>query len=383
MGRFHPRGLARLRSTLQSHIDRGRIPGAVVVLAGAGQVEMFEALGMQDPQAGTPMKADAIFRIYSMTKPLVSLAALMLAEDGELALGDPVSKYLPEFAKLQVAIEEGGDIARTEPVRRDMTVHDLLRHTSGLSYEFLGANAVQRAYEAADITDRSRTNMEFCKVLAAIPLQDQPGSCWQYSRATDVLGAVVEAASGVALGRFLSHRIFEPLGMTDTAFAAPRQNWSRMAEPFAIDPDGGQPVTMLNAREVPAFESGGGGLMSTAADYLRFLQLMHNRGSFGGMRLASRKTIEWMTSDHLGAIPAKGELLLPGYGFGLGFAVRTHAGLAPQPGSVGQYFWSGIGGTSFFVDPAEDIFAMLLTQAPNQRIFFRNLFRHLVYAALD
>jgi len=383
MARFNTRGLARLEGTLQAHIDRGRIPGAVVVLARAGQVEMFQALGLQDPQAAKPMKADAIFRIYSMTKPLVSLATLMLAEEGAVALGDPVSKYLPEFAKTQVAIEQDGQIVRTEPVRREMTVHDLLRHTAGLTYEFLGSNAVQRAYEAVTITDRTRSNMAFCKVLADLPLQDQPGSCWQYSRATDVLGAVVEAASGQALGRHLRERIFEPLGMTDTVFAVPRQDWQRLAEPFATDPDSGNPVTMLDAREDAAFESGGGGLMSTAEDYLRFLQLMRNRGSFNGMRLASRKTIEWMTSDHLGGTAAKGDLLLPGYGFGLGFAVRTHPGLAPQPGSVGQYFWSGIGGTSFFVDPAEDIFAMLLTQAPNQRIFFRNLFRHLVYAALD
>jgi CubicO group peptidase (beta-lactamase class C family) len=383
MGRFNPRGLATLRATLQSHIDKGRIPGAVVVVAQAGSVEMFEPLGQQDPQAGTPMRTDAIFRIYSMTKPLVSLGALMLAEEGALALADPVSKYLTEFANPKVAVEEGGRIARTEPARREMTVHDLLRHTSGLTYEFLGSNAVQREYQAVEITDRSRTNREFCKVLAALPLQDEPGSCWQYSRATDVLGAVLEVASGQTLGGFLSERIFEPLGMKDTAFAVPRQNWLRVAEPFALDPDSGNPVTMLDAREVPAYESGGGGLMSTAEDYLRFLQLMRNKGFHPGTRLASRKTIEWMTSDHLGSIPAKDDLLLPGYGFGLGFAVRTHAGLAPQPGSVGQYFWSGIGGTSFFVDPAEDVFAMLLTQAPNQRIFFRNLFRHLVYAALD
>ncbi|AMO24326.1 serine hydrolase domain-containing protein [Ramlibacter solisilvae] len=385
MGRFNTRGLARLRGALQAHIDKGRIPGAVVLLAGAGEVEMFEALGLQDPQADATMKSDAIFRIYSMTKPLVSLAALMLAEEGALALGDPVSRYLPEFelGKLRVAIEEDGRIARTEPARREITVHDLLRHTSGLTYEFLGANAVQCAYEAVDITDTSRSNREFCKVLAALPLQDQPGSCWQYSRATDVLGAVVEVAAGQTLGRWLAGRIFEPLGMRDTAFSVPQAHWGRLAEPFATDPDSGKPVTMLDPRAVPAFESGGGGLMSTAGDYLRFLQLMRNRGSCDGVRIASRKTIEWMTADHLGAILPKGELLLPGYGFGLGVAVRTHTGLAPQPGSVGQYFWSGIGGTSFFVDPAEDIFAMLLTQAPNQRIFFRNLFRHLVYAALD
>jgi CubicO group peptidase (beta-lactamase class C family) len=383
MARLNRAGLARLRETLQWHIDRQRIPGAIAVVALGGHVELFEALGRQDPQAGTAMKDDAIFRIYSMTKPLVSLAALMLAEEGRLQLVDPVPKYLPEFASQQVAVEEGDGMVRLQPSRRDATVHDLLRHTAGLTYEFLGSSAVQRQYEEVIITDRSRTNAEFCKVLAALPLAHQPGSCWQYSRATDVLGALIEVAAGQPLGAFMQQRILGPLGMKDTAFEVPQDQWHRIAEPFAHDPDTAQPVTMMDARVVPKFESGGGGLLSTAADYVRFLQFMRNLGSLEGTRLCSRKTIEWMTSDHLGAIPANGELLLPGYGFGLGFSVRTHVGLAPQPGSVGQYFWSGIGGTSFFVDPAEDLFAMLLTQAPNQRIFFRNMFRHLVYAAVD
>ena len=262
-------------------------------------------------------------------------------------------------------------------------MHDLLRHTAGMTYEFLGASAVQLQYDAVDIVNRSRTNAEFCKVLAALPLADQPGSRWHYSRATDVLGALLEVAAGQPLGTLLRERVLRPLGMNDTAFSVPQDQWQRIAEPFANDPDTSEPVVMMDAREVPAFKSGGGGLLSTAGDYIRFLRFMRNRGTLDGTRLVSRKTIEWMTSDHLGAIPTEGDLLLPGYGFGLGFAVRTHAGLAPQPGSVGQYFWSGIGGTSFFVDPAENVFAMLLTQAPNQRIFFRNLFRHLVYAALD
>ena len=382
MARLNRSALARLRATLQSHIDRQRIPGAIAVVALGGHVELFEALGRQDPQTGAPMKDDAIFRIYSMTKPIVSLATLILAEEGGLQLADPVSKYLPEFANQQVAVEEGGAV-RLQPSRRDATVHDLLRHTAGLTYEFLGSNAVQRQYEAADITNRSRTSAEFCQVLAAMPLADQPGSRWQYSRATDVLGALIEVAAGQPLGALLQQRVLGPLGMKDTAFAVPRAQWHRTAEPFANDPDSGEAVVMMDGREVPKFESGGGGLLSTAADYTRFLQLMRNRGALEGTRLVSRKTIEWMTSDHLGAIPTNGDLLLPGYGFGLGFSVRTHAGLAPQPGSVGQYFWSGIGGTSFFVDPAEDLFAMLLTQAPNQRIYFRNLFRHLVYAAVD
>jgi CubicO group peptidase (beta-lactamase class C family) len=279
-------------------------------------------------------------------------------------------------------VEEGGSVRRVA-ARREPTVHDLLRHTAGLTYEFLGGNAVQKQYDAVRIDDLSRTNREFCQALARIPLQDQPGTWFQYSRATDVLGAVLEVVAGRTLGRLLAERIFEPLGMKDTAFSVRGEERSRVAEPFANDPDTGQPVVMLDASVTPAFESGGGGLFGTAHDYIRFLQLMRNRGSLDGVRLASRKTIEWMTSDHLGSLPAYNDLLIPGYGFGLGFAVRLHAGMAPQPGSPGQYFWSGIGGTSFFFDPAEDIFALLLTQAPNQRIFFRNVFRHLVYAAID
>ncbi|MDB5871729.1 MAG: class beta-lactamase-related serine hydrolase [Ramlibacter sp.] len=382
MARLNRAGLAQLRGVLQSHIDEQRIPGAIAVVALGGHVEFFEALGRQDPQGWAAMKDDAIFRIYSMTKPIVSLVALMLAEEGRVQMGDPVSKYLPEFAGQQVAVEEGGAV-RLQPVRRAATVQDLLRHTAGLTYEFLGQSAVQREYEAADITDRSRTNAQFCKVLAALPLAHQPGSCWQYSRATDVLGALLEVVSGRPLGELLQQRVFGPLGMKDTAFAVAQDQWHRIAEPFAKDPDTGEPVIMMDARETPRFESGGGGLLSTAADYIRFLQFMRNRGTLDGTRLVSRKTIEWMTADHLGGIPVNGDLLLPGYGFGLGFSVRLHGGQAPQPGSPGQYYWSGIGGTSFLVDPAEDLFAMLLTQAPNQRIYFRNLFRHLVYAAVD
>ncbi len=382
MARLNPQAAARMQSVLQEHIDRGRIPGAVALLSAGGRTELFVALGQQDPAAGTPMQPDSIFRIYSMTKPIVSLATLMLVEQGRLQLIEPIAKYLPQFAasKMRVAQDAGRQLVA---VQRDATVHDLLRHTAGLTYEFLGDSAVQRQYGEVDIAARNRSNAEFCSVLASVPLAHQPGSCWQYSRATDVLGALLEVASGQPLGALLQETILGPLGMKDTGFSVPASQQHRIAEPFALDPDSGKPVVMMDAREVPQFESGGGGLLSTAGDYARFLQLMRNRGTLDGIRLASRKTIEWMTADHLGSIPANGDMLLPGHGFGLGFAVRTHAGLAPNAGSVGMYFWTGIGGTSFFVDPAEDLFAMLLTQAPGQRIFFRTLFRQLVYGALD
>lgn len=382
MATLNARAAQRMQSVLQGHIDEGRIPGAVAMVALGGKPQFFAALGAQDPVARTPMQPDAIFRIYSMTKPIVSLAALMLVERGLLQIGDPVSKYLPVFAGQQVAVQEGGE-RRLVPAQREATVQDLLRHTAGFTYEFLGDSGIQQQYRAVDITSRERSNAEFCKVLASVPLAHQPGSCWQYSRATDVLGSLLEVVSGKTLGVLLQEEILGPLGMKDTAFCVPQAQQHRIAEPFRSDPETGSAVVMMDARVVPRFESGGGGLLSTAADYARFLELMRSRGSSNGVRLVSRKTIAWMTADHLGSIPANGDMLIPGHGFGLGFAVRTQLGLAPTAGSVGTYFWTGIGGTSFLVDPAEDMFAMLLTQAPGQRIFFRNLFRQLVYAALD
>ncbi|KQP21612.1 serine hydrolase [Pseudorhodoferax sp. Leaf267] len=379
---MNPAALQRLSQVLQQHIDNGRIPGAVALVAAGGEVQHFEALGRRDPASGQAMAPDAVFRIYSMTKPIVSLAALMLAEAGQLQLVDTVAQYLPEFAETPVGVERDGVLLHERPLR-PATVHDLLRHTAGLTYEFVGNGPVHRLYQGADLADRSRSNRAFCQALAQLPLVAQPGTLWEYSRATDVLGAVLEVASGEPLGQLLQRLILGPLGMADTGFSLSPEAQARIAEPFAHCPDSGQRVVMMDATIVPAFESGGGGLLSTAGDYLRFLQLLRNRGCFEGRRLVSRTTIDWMTADHLGAIPPSGELLTPGHGFGLGVAVRRGAGLAPQPGAPGMYFWSGIGGTSFFVDPQEDVFAMLLTQAPNQRIYFRNLFRHLVYAAVE
>ena len=383
MGRLNAQALNRMNQVLQQHMDAGLLPGAVVLVGSGGEAAHQAALGRLDPAGTQAMPADAIFRIYSMTKPIVSLAALMLAEEGRLSLVDHITRYLPQFGETPVGlVEEDGSLALQRALRPP-TVHDLLRHTAGFTYEFLGDSPVQRQYQAADLADRTRSSAGFCDALARLPYMAQPGSCWQYSRATDVLGALLEVVSGEPLGALLQRLLLGPLGMVDTAFSVPQAQQHRIAEPFARCPESGQPVAMLDVRSAPAFESGGGGLVSTAADYLRFLQLLRNQGRHGGQRLVSRKTIEWMAADHLGAIPVAGELLAPGHGFGLGVAVRTAAGLAPQPGSPGMYFWSGIGGTFFFVDPAEDVFALLLAQAPNQRIFLRNLFRHLVYAALE
>jgi CubicO group peptidase (beta-lactamase class C family) len=362
---------------LRREVASGRLPGAVTMVARRGQIALFEAIGQQDPAAGTPMKTDSIFRIYSMTKPVVSVAVMMLMERGQLLLSDPVSRWLPEYKNQKVATAQG-----LEPVRQEATVQDLLRHTAGLTYEFLGDSNVQRQYGEVKIASRERTNAEFSQTLAAVPLQFQPGSVWAYSRATDVLGRLVEVVSGQGLGAFVQAEIFGPLGMVDTGFAVPPEQQHRIAEPFAHDPDGGVPMKVLEPRQVPAMEGGGGGLMSTTMDYARFLQFLRNRGELDGVRLLGPHTVDYMTADHLGSIPATGTLLPPGHGFGLGFAVRTQQGVSPVPGSVGLYYWGGIAGTTFFVDPALDLYAMLMIQAPNQRDYYRPLFRDLVYAAL-
>ncbi len=376
-----PDRLQRLLAVLQSEIDRQRLPGAVVLIARKGKIALFESLGQQDPATGSPMTRDAIFRIYSMTKPLVSVAAMMLVEQGKLLLSDPVARFLPEFARQKVAVERHGTV-ELEDVIQPATVHDLLRHTAGLTYEFLGASAVQRQYAQARIGSQERSNVEFSQTLAGLPLMFQPGSVWEYSRATDVLGRLVEAVSGQTLGHHLREAILMPLGMVNTAFSVPEAHHHRIAEPFAHDPDGGIPMRMLEPRRKAVMESGGGGLMSTAMDYARFLQFMRNKGELQSVRLLGPRTVDFMTADHLGAIPARGDLLPSGHGFGLGFAVRTAQGLSPVPGSVGLYYWGGIAGTSFFVDPAQDLYALMMIQAPNQRDYFRPLFRDLVYAAL-
>ena len=376
-----PERLQRMLSVLQADIDRGRLPGAVVLVARRGKVALFESLGQQDAANGSAMTRDAIFRIYSMTKPVVSVAVMMLMEQGKLLLSDPVERFLPEYSGQKVAVERAGGV-ELQNADRPATVQDLLRHTAGLTYEFMGDAPVQRQYVGLQIGSRERSNAEFSHTLAGLPLMYQPGSVWAYSRATDVLGRLVEVVSGQTLGDYLRQNIFIPLGMHETGFSVPEAEHSRIAEPFAHDPDGGVPMRVLDPRRVVAMESGGGGLLSTAMDYARFLQFMRNRGELHGVRLLGSRTVDFMTADHLGDIPAVGDLLPPGHGFGLGFAVRTAAGMSPVPGSVGLYYWGGIAGTTFFVDPAEDLYALLMIQAPNQRNHYRPLFRTLVYAAL-
>jgi CubicO group peptidase (beta-lactamase class C family) len=306
----------------------------------------------------------------------------MLMEEGRLLLSLPVSHYLPAFANQRVYDEATGTLSS---VTQEATVYDLLRHTAGLSYAW-EAGTVPDQYRAARVGSRRHSNAELARALGPLPLVHQPGRCWEYSRATDVLGAVLEVVEGDSLGAILRRRVLDPLGMHETGFHVAAAQLHRVAEPFPRDPLTGAAVALIDPAEPPAFESAGGGLISTAADYARFLQLMLGRGTApsekGPVRLASRATVDFMTADHLGGLPTAGGILPGGYGFGLGVAVRKAAGLATSPGSAGTYSWSGMAGTFFFVDPSEELFAILLTQAPGQLGYLCELFPALVYAAL-
>jgi CubicO group peptidase (beta-lactamase class C family) len=388
---FCPDRTQAIVSTLQGHVDRRHLPGAVAMVVRRGQVLLNASVGQQNPQDGTPMGLDAIFRIYSMTKPIVSAATMALVERGKLLLTDPVARYLPEFSKVQVMARVDGH-AVTHAPKLAPTVHDLLRHTSGLSYENLDAGApqtepVQRLYAQARIGSRERSNAEFSLALAEIPLPFEPASVWEYSRSTDLLGALLEVVAGQSLGQLLHDTVLGPLGMEDTGFVVPPEKHGRIAEPFAQDPDGGTAMPLMDVRRKARMEAGGAGLASTAQDYARFLQCLLNLGTLDGVRILAPQTVHHMTADHLGSIAVNrigrsSSLLPPGHGFGLGFAVRTHEGMSALPGSKGLYYWGGISGTTFFVDPAREFFALMMLQAPNQRDFYRPLFRNLVYAAL-
>ena len=373
--------LDRLSSAIKDRVASGHVPGAVALVARHGKVAYFESFGAANPVTGAPMGNDSIFRIYSMTKAVVSVGIMMLWEEGRLLLGDPIEKYLPEFASMNVGVIKG-ETLETVPANRSITVQDLLRHTSGLTYEFRGNSLVHKTYMDARVMRLKQTNTDQSQMLAKLPLLHQPGARWEYSRSTDVLGRLIEVIAGQTLGVFLSERILGPLGMTDSGFSVPEKDHGRIAEPFAKDPENGTDISLLDVKRTALFESGGGGMVATTMDYARFLAMLLGNGKLGDTRLLGRKTIELMTADHLGTVTGPADLLPPGHGFGLGFAVRTAAGMAPFPGSVGNYYWGGAAGTTFWVDPAERLFAVMMIQAPVQREYYRLLFRDLVYAAI-
>ncbi|HXF18567.1 MAG TPA: serine hydrolase domain-containing protein [Burkholderiales bacterium] len=380
--------LGRLDSALQKAVDSGELPGAVVFIARDGQLVYAKSFGWLDREKKIPMNNDAIFRLYSMTKPVVSVAAMMLVEEGKLGLQEPVSKYIPEFKEMKVGVEskdaEGKPALTLVEAKRPITVQDLLRHTSGLTYGVLGApTAVKKLYNDANIFSQKWVLADFCRALAKLPLQFQPGTTWEYGHSTDVLGRVVEVVSGQTLDAFLAKHIFEPLKMPDTGFQVPAAKRARIAQPMP-DVYTGKTPELIDFGKPQTFFAGGHGLVSTAGDYLRFAQMLANGGELDGVRLLGPRTVEYMTSNHVNPQIDKGLTYLPGpgYGFGLGFATRIDRGQSEWPGSPGDFYWGGYAGTYFWVDPAEELVPVFMTQEPARRQYYRVQLRNLVYQSI-
>src|SRR5262245_27761783 len=366
--------LDRLHGGMQAYVDRHEVGGIVTLIARDGKVVDVHANGFQDLEARKPMQADTIFRIASMTKPITSVAVMMLEEEGKLSLTDPVSRFIPAFKGQRVAADGG----TTVPARREITIRDLLSHRSGLSYGFLNGGQVGDAYRKEGVTDglsiTSMTLQEGIDKLAAQPLMAQPGAAWNYSLSTDVLGRVIEVASGMPFDKFLRDRITGPLGMTDTSFDVPEARWSRFATVYAPNGASGlrpmkDPESFGNAQFSPftsykvpkTYFSGGAGLTATIQDYARFAQMLVNGGTLDGIRLLSPKTIDLMTGSQTSDLPSSA-LLGPGTQFGLGVRVVTDVAATQTQGSIGMYGWLGIYGTTFWVDPKEHLIAVMMVQ---------------------
>lgn len=395
--------LARISAIFKRDVDQGKLPGAVMMVARKGKLVFAEAVGFQDKNAARPMSLNSIFRVYSMSKSLTSVAAMTLVEDGTIQLADPISKYLPAFKRMVVSVPKiDPALVRLTytmvPAEREITIQDLLRHTAGLAYGELTTNTpVRDAYVKAgfvaqsgpDFDIRGMTADEQVERLSKAPLATQPGAMWEYSIAVDVLGRVLEAATGKRLSEVLDERLFKPLKMADTSFWVPKNKIDQLAQPLPVDPITGLPNILFDMSTPPKNDSGGAGIASTATDYLRFAQMLLNKGQLDGMRLLSPTTVRLMTADHLGTriddmvAPVTALLGTPGYTFGLGFAVRRSDGIVGEPGSAGEFLWTSFAGSFFWIDPKEQIVAVYMTQSPGPlRGHYRRLFKQLVYQAV-
>lgn len=389
---FSPERLARIKPAIQREIEKGRYPGAVMLVARNGRIVYFETVGQLDPAGGKPMTKDAVFRLYSMTKPYTSVAIMMLMEEGRLRMTDPVSRYIPAFANLQVSVETTDPYTGTSkyvnvPPDREISIQDLLRHTSGIVYAAFTAHPkVKELYTKEGVDWKDLPPAEQIERLAKVPLAHQPGTTFEYGLSTDVLGRIVEAISGMTLSEFLQKRLFTPLGMTDSAFIVPLDKLSRLAQPFATDPATNTPIKLLDVAVPQKNDAGGAGSVGTASDYSRFLQMLLNAGELDGVRLRSPTTVRYMTADHLAPdTKFSGVTTLPaGAGFGLGFAVRNETGRFEVTGNAGEYYWAGAAGTGFYVDPKDGIICVWMTQAqPGMaRRYDRYLFKQMVYQAV-
>jgi len=382
--------LERITEFFNNEVASGRLPGAVILIQQHGRPVYLKCFGVRDVATKVPMTPDTIFALHSMTKPITSLAAMMLIDAGRLSPEDPVSKYIPSFADVTVGVDalapNGSHVLKLVPAARPITIMDLLRHTSGITYDYIGGELIERAYVDAHLLNGHFNNREFAERIAKLPLARQPGTLWRYGYSTDIVGRVIEIVSGERLSSFLKRHILDPLGMTSTKFVLQSDaEWARMAEPLPGD-------TILKdaeaeRREHPEWESGGGGLVSTITDYARFAQMMLNGGELDGRRYLSPAAFNAMTSDHIGPKSGVGRdyFYFPGDGFGYGYgiAVRIDPGNArpPPPGSIGELKWDSGSGTYFGIDPKLDMTYILMEQTQNERGRITPAFKKLVYDA--
>jgi len=383
--------LALIRQRIDAEIARDQLPGGVLAIVRRGKLVHFETYGFLDKAGNVPMRADAIFNSASMTKPMAAVAALQLYEQGRLLIDDPISKYFPQFAKQQVAIldaKQENIVGHVAPVR-PITVQDLFRHTSGLVYGGRGATPVHKAYPSGSTpASTSMTSAEFIDRLAAAPLLHQPGAMWDYGFGLDVLGLIVEQLTEQSLGRYLQENVWKPLGMVDTHFVLPADKVARYAKALPVDPESGKPQSLRSFTEPTKFECGGGCTVTSANDYLRFALMLANKGTYANQRVLSRRTVEYMTANHLGPevvnrIGETGDPTRADYGFGLGVAVRTQPGISRTMSSVGTFAWPGASGTNWWVDPREELIVVWMAHSPGTiRWRYRQMINALVYQAL-
>ena len=389
---FSRERLEVIGAALRSEISAGKLPGAVLGIARHGKLAYLEAFGHLDQAAGVPMPVDAVFSIASMTKPLATVAALSLYEEGRLMVNEPVSKYLPQLARMGVATArahtDAEHVGERVPARREMTIQDLMRHTAGVTYGNRGSTPFYKSYlTSSDEVAEKMSGPEFLEKLAALPLHYEPGSKWDYGFGLDVLGLAVEAVSGESLAAFLDRRVFKPLGMADSGFVVPPQSVHRFAKGLPCDPLTGEPQRMRDSTKPHKFACGGGCGVSTCSDYLRFTQMLLNGGTLNGTRILGRKTVDYMTADHIGPEVDVTRLNqwpnINGYGFGLGVAVRRATGAGGTVSSNGEFHWAGATGTYFWVDPSEELAVVFMAHAPGAiRFYLRQLLHALVFQAL-
>lgn len=388
-----PQRLERITAFFDKEVASDKIAGAIVLVQRYGKPVYFKSFGMIDKAAGTPMTPQAIFRIHSMSKPVTSVAAMMLVDDGKMKLDDPVSKFIPSFAKVKVGVESksesGNPILDHAALARPVTIEDLLRHSSGITYGFYGKGLVRNMYGNADLFAEGLDNAAVAEKIARLPLADQPGTIWNYGHSTDILGRVIEVVSGKSLFAFEKARLFGPLGMTDTSYyVADAAKHPLIAEPVQSDKDF-RTGSARDPRLPTKWESGGGGLLTTIGDFSRFAQMLLNGGELAGKRYLKPETFNAMTTNRVAPATGvkRGEYYFPGdgFGFGLGFGVRTEPGNAkpPPPGSLGEIRWDGAGGTFFFIDRSQDMFAILMIQSPSERGRIQPALKALIYDAFE